>query len=344
MRAILKKTLIASLTTTLIWGGSMSVSQALPDNTIGSTPVKFVQQHQNIKIAGNLYLPKNYQPGKKYPAIITVHPGGGVKEQTSGLYAKKLAEKGFVTLAFDATHQGESEGTPRGLEIPTERIEDIKSAVDFLTTLPQVDAEKIGIVGICAGGGYSIGATQIEHRIKAVATVSGVDVGEISRRGWFGTDENIPAQIKTLEEIAKQRTAEANGAPIKYVHIVPEKDEITAETPNDIVEASEYYRTPRGQHKNADNLSMFSGGDSVYIFSAFANMDRFLTQPVLIIAGTKANSIWQSELAYSKATAAKSREFYKIEGATHMDLYDIEKYVNQAVDKMEKFFNKNLGD
>ena len=143
-------------------------------------------------------------------------------------------------------------------------------------------------------------------------TVNGVDVGKISRRGWFGTDENIPAQIKTWEEIAKQRTAEANGTPIKYVYIVPEKDEITAENPNDIVETSEYYRTPRDQHKNADNLSMFSGGDSVYMFSAFANMDRFLTQPILIIAGMKANLIWQSELTYNKATAAQSREFYKI--------------------------------
>ena len=145
-----------------------------------------------------------------------------------------------------------------------------------------------------------------------------------------------------MEEIAKQRTAEANGAPIKYIHIVLEKDEITAETPNDIVEASEYYRTLRGQHKNADNLQMFSGNSSTFAFHAFSDMDKFLTQPILIIAGTKANSIWQSELAYSNATVAKSRELYKIEGATHMDLYDIEKYVNQAVDRIGKFFSKNL--
>ena len=176
LKSKFKKIFIAGLMTTVMWGGIMSTTQALPNNTIGSTPVKFVQQHQNLKIAGNLYMPKNYQNGKKYPAIITVHPGGGVKEQTSGLYAKKLAEKGFVTLAFDATHQGESEGTPRGLEIPTERVEDIKSAVDFLTTLPQVDAEKIAVVGICAGGGFSVSAAQTEHRIKAIATVSGVDV------------------------------------------------------------------------------------------------------------------------------------------------------------------------
>ena len=124
-----KKFLSAVILSAVVWGGSMATTQALPDNTIGSISVKFNHQHQNIKIAGKLYMPKNF------------HPGGRVKEQTSGLYAMKLAEKGFITLAFDATHQGESEGTPRGLEIPTERIEDIKSTVDFLTTLPQVDAE-----------------------------------------------------------------------------------------------------------------------------------------------------------------------------------------------------------
>lgn len=314
--------------------------QALPDVTKNAQHVKFNQHHGNWKIAGNLYMPKNYQPGKKYPAIITVHPGGGVKEQTSGLYAMKLAEKGFITLAFDASHQGE--GEPRYIEIPTERVEDIRSAVDYLTTLPQVDSDRIGVLGICAGGGYSVSASQTEHRIKAVATVSGVDVGEISRRGWFGTANDVDAQVKALEAIAAQRTAEAKGAPIRYNHIVPEKDEITSDTPNDIVEATDYYRTPRGQHKNSRNLSMFSGSDSVFAFHAFSDMDTLLTQPILFIAGTKANSFWQSELAFEHAKAAKSRELYKIDSATHMDLYDIEKFVNQAVDKLNDFFSKNL--
>lgn len=344
MRNTIRKFLIAGLTATFMWGGSMAVTQALPNVTIGATPVRFNQQHSNIKIAGNLYMPKNYVEGKKYPAIIVVHPGGGVKEQTSGLYAMKLAAKGFITLAFDASHQGESEGEPRYIEVPTERVEDIRSAVDYLTSLPQVDADKIGLTGICAGGGYSLSAAQTEHRIKAVATVSGVDVGEIARRGWDGNSYNVESHLKALEAIAAQRTAEANGTPIRYDHVVPEQNEITADTPNDIVEASEYYRTSRGQHKNSPNLTMFSASDSVFAFHAFADLDTLLTQPVLLIAGTKAGSLWQSELAYSKATAAKSREFYKIDGATHMDLYDGEKFVNRAVDKLSKFFDKNLGD
>lgn len=342
MKEFLKRVLACSFAVCMISG--VDVSAQIPAEVQNNAQhVQFVQQHSCWKIAGNLYLPSDYKPGKKYPAIITVHPGGGVKEQTSGLYAMLLAKKGFVTLAFDASHQGESEGTPRYIEIPTERVEDIRSAVDYLTTLPQVDASKIGILGICAGGGYSISAAQTEHRIKALATVSAVDVGNIARQGWDGKGGSVAEQIKALEAIAAQRTAEANGAPVLYVHNVPTREEITADTPHDIVEASEYYTEARGQYPTAKNLVMFSGSDGVYAFHAFADMETLLTQPVLFISGTKAGSLWQSELAYSKATAATSREFYKVNGATHMDLYDVTKYVNQAVDKLAKFFSQNLG-
>ena len=229
----LKKILASGIVSSLILFGGMGMTQAETAITDGATAVTF--QNGAWKMAGNLYLPKNYKQGQKYPALVVIHPGGGVKEQTSGLYAQKLAAKGFVTLAYDASHQGESEGLPRYLENPTERVEDIRSAVDYLTTLPQVDAEKIGVVGICAGG-YSISAAQTEHRIKAVATVSAVDVGNIARQGWDG--KHFSDQLKALEAIAAQRTAEANGAPIRYDHIVPTREEITAETPQDIVEAS----------------------------------------------------------------------------------------------------------
>ena len=294
-------------------------------------------------MAGNLYLPKGYQQGKKYPAIITVHPGGGVKEQTSGLYAKKLAERGFVTLAYDASHQGESEGLPRYLESPADRVEDIRCAVDYLTTLPQVDPDKIAVVGICAGGGYSISAAQTEHRIKAVATVSAVDVGNISRQGWDGKSGSVADQLKALEAIAAQRTAEANGAPVRYDHIVPTKEEITADTPRDIVEASEYYTEARGQYPTARNMSLFSHSDAIFAFHAFGDMETLLTQPILLVAGTEAGSLWQSELAYQKATAAASRELHRVNGATHMELYDVEKFVNPAADTIAAFLHKSLG-
>ena len=333
-----KKFLVCGLTMCSLMGvGGMMSVQAAENVTEGAQAVHF--QNGPWKMAGNLYLPQNYKQGKKYPALIVVHPGGGVKEQTSGLYAKKLAAKGFITLAYDASHQGDSEGLPRYLENPTERVEDIRSAVDYLTTLPQVNADEIGVVGICAGGGFAVSAAQTEHRIKAVATASAVDIGTTFRQGWNGKG-TVADQLKTLEAIAKQRTAEANGAAPQYTQYVPEQNEITDTTERDMKEASDYYRTPRGQHPNAQNKVLFTSFDKVLAFNAFAQIDTLLTQPVLFVAGTEAGSRWQSEMAYEKATGPK--EMFLVNGATHMDLYDIPQYVDQAVDRMEQFFRKNL--
>ena len=335
-----KKMMVCSLVACSLLGtGGMMTARAAESVTEGAQAVHF--QNGPWKMAGNLYLPKNMEQGKKYPAIITVHPGGGVKEQTSGLYARKLAEQGFITLAYDASHQGESEGVLRYLENPTERVEDIRSAVDYLTTLPQVDTEKIGVVGICAGGGFAVSAAQTEHRIKAVATASAVDIGTTFRQGWNGKG-TVADQLNTLNAIAKQRTAEAGGAEPMYTKYVPEQNEITADTEQDMKEASDYYRTPRGQHPNAQNKVLFTSFDKVLAFNAFSQIDTLLTQPVLFVVGTEAGSRWQSEMAYEKATSPK--EMFLIEGATHMDLYDISKYVDKAVVKMADFFHKQLGE
>lgn len=300
-----------------------------------STFTKVTFNNNNLKMAGNLYLPVGFDSTKKYPIIITVHPGGGVKEQTSGLYAQKMAEQGYVALAFDASHQGESEGLPRFLENPTERVEDIKSAVDYVTTLNFVDAEKIGLIGICAGGGYSINAAQTEKRIKAIAVASPVSTG--NKKGWDGKIP-ISESLKILEAVAKQRTAEANGAKPIYVNYVPEKPDST--TPNDLVEAYAYYRTPRAQHPNSTNLMLMTSLDKLIAFEAFANIETLLTQPILVIVGSKAGSRWQGEEIYKMAKSPK--ELVVIYGATHMDLYDIPKYVNQVVVKITTFFGKNL--
>lgn len=296
---------------------------------------KVTFNNNNLKMAGNLYLPKDFNENKKYPVIITVHPGGGVKEQTSGLYAQKMAEQGYVALAFDASHQGESEGLPRFLEDPTKRVEDIRSAVDYVTTLKFVDAEKIGIIGICAGGGYSINAAQTERRIKAVAVASPVSTG--NKKGWDGKTP-ISESLETLKAVAKQRTAEANGAAPIYINYVPEKPDAT--TPNDLVEAHEYYRTPRAQHPNSTNQLLFTSLDKMIAFEAFANVETFFKQPIQVIVGSKAGSRWQGEELYKNVKSPK--ELVIIDGATHMDLYDISKYVNQVSEKMTAFFAKNL--
>ncbi len=303
--------------------------------SIAQTVEKVTFNNNNLKMAGNLYLPKDYNEKKKYPVIITVHPGGGVKEQTSGLYAQKLAERGYVALAFDASHQGESEGLPRFLEDPIQRVEDIRSAVDYVSTLKFVDAEKIGLIGICAGGGYSISAAQTEHRIKTIAVASPVSTG--NKKGWDGKTP-ISESITTLEAVAKQRTAEANGAKPIYINYVPEKPD--ANTPNDLVEAYDYYRTPRAQHPNSTNLFLFTSLDKMMAFDAYANIETLLTQPILIIVGSNAGSRWQGEEVYKRVTSSK--ELKIIQDATHMDLYDIPKYVNQVSDNMTSFFGKNL--
>ena len=143
--------------------------------------------NKNITVVGNVYTPANFDKSEKYAAIVVVHPFGGVKEQTAGLYTQKLAEQGFVTLAYDAAHQGESGGEPRLIEIPATRIEDIRSAVDYLSNIPQVDENRIGALGICTGGAYAINAAQTELRIKAVAGVSVFDLGRARREGVGGT-------------------------------------------------------------------------------------------------------------------------------------------------------------
>jgi fermentation-respiration switch protein FrsA (DUF1100 family) len=303
--------------------------------SIAQTVEKVTFNNNNLKMAGNLYLPAAFNENKKYPVIITVHPGGGVKEQTSGLYAQKMAEQGYVALAFDASHQGESEGLPRFLEDPTQRVEDIRSAVDYVSTLKFVDAEKIGLIGICAGGGYSISAAQTEHRIKAVAVASPVSTG--NKKGWDGKTP-ISESITTLEAVAKQRTAEAKGAEPMYINYVPEKPD--ANTPNDLIEASDYYRTPRAQHPNSTNIFLFTSLDKMMAFDAYANIETLLTQPILIIVGSNAGSRWQGEGIYKRVTSPKQLKL--IDGATHMDLYDIPKYVNQVAENMTHFFGKNL--
>lgn len=170
--------------------------------------------NKSVAVVGNLFTPPNHDASKKYSAIIITHPGGGVKEQTAGLYAQGLAEKGFITLAYDASYQGESGGEPRLIEDPATRVEDIRSATDFLSNYSGV--KSIGALGICAGGGYTIHAAQTEARLKAVAAVSAVDSGRTRREGIGGamTDES---RNKVLEEVGRQRAIEAAGGEVRYI-------------------------------------------------------------------------------------------------------------------------------
>lgn len=307
------------------------------DRTVKTERVTF--KNGDIDIAGILFSPAIVVPGRKYSAIVVVHPGGGAKEQTASLYAWRLAQQGYVALAYDASHQNESGGEPRLLEDPTARVEDARSAVDYLTTLPFVDRERIAALGICAGGAYAINATMTDHRIKAVAGVSSFNYGDGMRKGWRGTGtvEELRAALQT---VAEQRTAAANGAEPAMLPYVPDTTEGVTEP--DMVEASEYYRLAnRWKLDSQPNRFLASSNDKLIAFDAFTDIGTLLTQPLLLIAGSDAGSKWHSDRAFAEATSASEKELFVVPGGTHMSLYDRD--VGKALPKLLGFFGKHLG-
>lgn len=297
--------------------------------------VSFLRSN-NIVLVGNLFLPKDFVPSRHYPAVISVHPAGSVKEQAAGLYAYHLAENGFVTLAFDATYAGESGGTPHWSEAPYERVEDIRYAVDYLVTLPFVDEHRIGALGLCAGGGYVIATAPTERRIRAVAGVSAADIGAANREGWL-RGRSIEEQIRLLEDVSEQRTREARGAELMKVYMCPEPTEETAPS---FREGYEYYRTVRAWHPRADNFYLRRSQATKMAFSAIENI-QLLTQPVLLVVGEKADSEWQTERFYN-ALPGKDKEVYTIPEYSHIDLYDKPQAVRMTVEKLTEFFKRTL--
>jgi fermentation-respiration switch protein FrsA (DUF1100 family) len=288
------------------------------------------------EIAGHLHVPDDFSEDNTYPALVGIHPAGGVKEQTIGLYAKRLAEHGFVTVVYDSSYQGASGGEPRLLEDPSTRVEDARCAADFLTTLPFVDTERMGVFGICAGGGYAISVAQTEHRFKAVATVSAAPMGE-SSRAFMGHQVPAAEHVATLEAVAGQRTAEARGAELLYAPFVPERfEDIDESTPDMLREGYDYYRTPRGAHPNSKGRFLLTSMDRMLAFSVFDRVPDFLTQPILLIAGSKADTKLWSDQAYELANGPK--ELFVVDGATHIAMYDVPEYVDQAITKMVEFF------
>ncbi len=302
--------------------------------------VFYLKQCDNIKIAAELYTPKDFDKSKEYPAIIVVHPSGGVKEQTAGLYARKLAAKGFITLAYDAAYQGESGGEPRYMEDPASRVEDVRTAVDYLTTLPFVDKDNIGVLGICSGGGYAFNAAETEMRIKAVATVSAFDLGRARRQG-LGDSISEELQKQKLKNVAEQRTREVNGKSYKYSEYVPDsKRDIPANASTLYKEGYEYYKTSRGAHPRAVNKYLFSSLDKQMAFTAFDKPESLAPRAVLFIVGGNAETAYFSKEAYEKAKEPK--EYFVIPNATHIGLYDRIEYVAPAVEKLAEFYSKHL--
>ncbi|GAB1340340.1 alpha/beta hydrolase [Streptomyces sp. E-15] len=292
-----------------------------------------------IEIAAHLHTPDTPASGPR-PALVVGHPGTGVKEQTSGTYARRMAERGFVALAFDAAHQGASGGLPRGLEDPAQRVEDFKAAVSYLTTRPEVDAERIGLLGICASGGYSLAAAGGDHRVRAVATVSTADPSRQFRLGADGTQD--PAVFQSLlDSAARARTAAARGEDPGAMAVFPPTAEQAAALGGEHgAEGFEYYRTPRGGHERSARFLAWESVDRLAGYDAFFAVPLIGPRPLLQIIGERAVTAWMAVEAHQRATGPS--EVHRIAGASHVDLYDKEEYVGPAVDRLADFFATHL--
>ena len=319
----------------------LTTAPEAPAVTIGNGVKKQKVTFHNrflIDMVGDLYFPANYSPAKKYAAIIVGHPFGGVKEQTSGLHARKLAEIGYVTLAFDASYYGESGGYPRRMESPEVRVDDFSAAVDFLTNHPAVEADKIGVIGICGGGCYPVSATQIDHRIKALATISMYDMGRARRQG-IGDTQTYQQRMSILDEIGRQRTAEYDGAARKDIRALPEK--VDENTPKFAIDFLDYYDNPkRGQHPNSTGYYSYTSLAPMMNFFPFTQIETISPRPLLFIVGENAVSKYFSEDAYEKA--AEPKELFVVPGATHVDLYDQPEYLKITLPKLDTFFKQYL--
>lgn len=301
-------------------------------------------RNRSWNVAAALHVPADFDEAKKYPAIVVAHPISSCKEQTAAIYASKLAELGYVALAFDASTQGASGGEGRYHEDPATRVEDFRCAADYLVTLDFVDEDRIGVLGICGGGGYAVNAAMTERRFKAVGTVVGANYGRLVREG----DMTADAAIKAMEGVSAQRTAEARGAePAITTYIPRSKTELesTGITDVDVVEAVDYYTTQRGQKPGSPNkLNVVSTG-AAFTWDAFHLTDRLLTQPLqIIIGGGQPGGFGSYRDGYELFDKARSEKkgLFIVPGATHYDMYDKPECVNQAVAKLEAFFGENL--
>lgn len=292
---------------------------------------------QGITMAADIYLPAGFDDSRQYPVVVVAHPGGGVKEQAAGLYASKLAQQGLVTIAFDASYQGESSGMPRQLENPYIRTEDVSAVIDYLTNLPYVDSTRIGAMGICAGAGYTANAAINDRRIKAVGTVSAVNIGSMFRNGWDNNVQDADA-LPYIQAGSDARTADAAGGSAS-MPLAPMKEE---DAPNaELREAWEYYHTARCQHPNAPGFATARSLTQIITYDAYNKAEAFFTQPLQIVAGSVAGSKWMSDELFNRV-ASTDKHFHVVDGANHMSLYDVPQYVDEAVAVLSAFFKARL--
>jgi fermentation-respiration switch protein FrsA (DUF1100 family) len=302
--------------------------------------VSFKNQYR-MDVAGNLFIPKDLKQGAANPAIVVGHPMGAVKEQSSNLYAQKLAEQGFVTLAIDLSFWGESAGEPRNAVLPDVYAEDFSAAVDFLGTRPFVDRERIGVLGICGSGSFSISAAKIDPRMKAIATVSMYDMGGANRHA-LQRSLTVEQRKKIIAEAAEQRYAEFTGGETRYtsgtVHELTEKSTAIEREFYDFYRTARGEHTPQGSSRQLTTHPTLTSNVKFMNFYPFNDIETISPRPMLFITGENAHSREFSEEAYR--LAGQPKELFVVPGAGHVDLYDRVNLI--PFDKLAAFFRANL--
>lgn len=299
-------------------------------------------RHGTIDIAAHLHLPPGFDAARRYPAILLSTPGSSVKEQIGGIYAARMAREGFVALTFDPAHQGASGGEPRDLEDPALRVEDIRCAVDHLVTLPFVDAARIGMLGLCAGGGYAVNAVLTDRRLKAIATVVGTDMG----RAFRGMQAHAETLAK-LDAVADARSAEARGEGLRRDPWIPDtlaEAEAQGITDVDLLEAVRFYRESEYAHPRSTNRLLFRSFGPIMGFDAFGLVPELLSRPLLVIVGGRRGATRQYETGEALFAMARleDKAFVVVPGAGHYEMYWWDEYVTAAVGHLAPFFASRL--
>ena len=307
------------------------------DENVNIEKVTFKNRY-GIELVGDLYTPKDIKKDKKYPAIAISGPFGAVKEQASGLYAQALAKRGFVTLAFDPSYTGESSGEPRSVASADINTEDFSAAVDYLSNLNFVDANNIGILGICGFGGFALNAAAMDTRIKAVVASTMYDMTRVSAKGYFDSLD-ADGRYKLKESLNEQRTLDFKNGTFAKAPGLPDK--LKGDEPQFVKDYFGYYKTPRGFHKRSINSNgnwNLTSTLSLINMPILAYSDE-IKSAALLVHGEKAHSRYFSEDAFKKLKG-DNKELFIVEGANHVDLYDNMEKI--PFDKIESFFKTYL--
>ena len=320
---------------------------AITENIAGKVNLHRVNyQVDGIDVVAHVYTPAGYDQavmpgsiGHLYAGIVVAHPNGGSKDQVAGLYAQKLAEAGFVTLAFDARYQGESGGMPRRTDKPANRMGDIMGAVDFIQNYPGVDPERIGAFGICGGGGYTFATAQVDKRIKAVGTLSLFNTGDVRRNGYMRTQ--MDSKFERQREASLARQKEAAGAEPELAGFMNWTPEEARQIKVDLYRDGYFYYGVTHKSPNAPGTYLKSSLMDMMAWDATDHAD-LIEQPLLIIAGEIADSRYMSEEAFAKATSTADKELFIVPGATHIRTYFVKEYVDQITAKIRQFFTEKL--